>query len=605
MDPYPVLPEFDEIPFVIKSEGYEWPAEAILTQEQEEEFIHILAVEKKAHQKRQGMKYKKRENPDAPGSTLSSVESLDKLRSEFEIPNEVEFGLPRSFDRADDPPPGYFTMYENSIEECFLTFPIPSVILEYFWRHKIALAQATPRGIRHLVGLLVRGRECCQEVTVYHYMNLLKIGSRGRVGNDLIVAIGAQTGCLVIDDHPTKDRHWINYFFYVKISEASVGDQWLEKVVTRWRYRGLSGFPSCPDGLFTDFFSAEMAAQERAQAENLADDAEMNPPGGQGGVVQDQPIISDVISEVPQEKLKKSRRSKKPPRIPVSDEVIPSSSAGASAACTAIEPGEESLSKKRKKKRSSRSSSVGRVQSPVRAVLTDGLSESVIDDSKTAAWFANIQYHGHEGPLPAALVSDPNFGLMSRHGSRSELHAYQRKCVEAKDRAIEESAKASTLQRQLADEKTDITSRIRRATKAAMLTFATKFQGKIDCAKEKIKALGGNPKKKLVQLAQVEANIEFARIIREAPDSLDAEAAKAKAWLPNVAGGDAEFDSLFAGLDSDLVILPISSDSSGTARDNVSLETLAADVGIRAFDGSMMGELGVNHDDDEYVNIDD
>ncbi|KFK34294.1 hypothetical protein AALP_AA5G126600 [Arabis alpina] len=513
MDPYPVLPEFDEIPFVIKSEGYEWPAEAILTQEQEEEFIHILAVEKKAHQKRQGMKYKKRENPDAPGSTLSSVESLDKLRSEFEIPNEVEFGLPRSFDRADDPPPGYFTMYENSIEECFLTFPIPSVILEYFWRHKIALAQATPRG--------------------------------------------------------------------------------------------LSGFPSCPDGLFTDFFSAEMAAQERAQAENLADDAEMNPPGGQGGVVQDQPIISDVISEVPQEKLKKSRRSKKPPRIPVSDEVIPSSSAGASAACTAIEPGEESLSKKRKKKRSSRSSSVGRVQSPVRAVLTDGLSESVIDDSKTAAWFANIQYHGHEGPLPAALVSDPNFGLMSRHGSRSELHAYQRKCVEAKDRAIEESAKASTLQRQLADEKTDITSRIRRATKAAMLTFATKFQGKIDCAKEKIKALGGNPKKKLVQLAQVEANIEFARIIREAPDSLDAEAAKAKAWLPNVAGGDAEFDSLFAGLDSDLVILPISSDSSGTARDNVSLETLAADVGIRAFDGSMMGELGVNHDDDEYVNIDD
>ncbi|KFK32083.1 hypothetical protein AALP_AA6G197300 [Arabis alpina] len=193
----------------------------------------------------------------------------------------------------------------------------------------------------------------------------------------------------------------------------------------------------------------------------------------------------------------------------------------------------------------------------------------------------------------------------NRKSVESELQEYQRKCIEAEERAIEESAKASTLQRQLADEKTGITSWIKRATKAAIRTFATKFQGKIDHAKEKIKALGGNPKKKLVQLAQVEANIEFTRILREAPDSFDTEATKDVAWLPNVASGDAVFDSLFAGLHSDLVISLISSDSSGTARDNVSLETLAADVGVRAFDGSMTGELGVNHDDDEYVNIDD
>ncbi|KFK24083.1 hypothetical protein AALP_AAs60550U000100 [Arabis alpina] len=386
-------------------------------------------------------------------------------------------------------------------------------------------------------------------------------------------------------------------------------------------------------------FREEMAAHERAQAENLAAGVETNPDGGQEGGVQDQPIVSGEISEVPQEKLKKSRRSKKPPRVPVSDGIIPSSEAGASASGTALEQDGESHSARRKKKRSPRSSSVGQVQSPVGAVLNDGISESVIDDSKTAAWFANIQYHGSDGPLPAELVADPDFGLMSRHGSRaspefydrgevsrkscsdaqprlgiemehkksveSELQAYQRRCVEAEERAAEESAKASILQRQLADEKTGITSRIKRATKAAMRTFATKFQGKIDHAKEKIRTLGGNPKKKLVQLSQVEANIEFARILREAPDSFDAEVAKIEAWLPNVAGGDVEFDSLFAGLDSDLVISPISSDSSGTARDIVSLETLATDVGVRAFDGSMTDELGVNHDDDEYVNIDD
>ncbi|KFK24517.1 hypothetical protein AALP_AAs65934U000900 [Arabis alpina] len=234
-----------------------------------------------------------------------------------------------------------------------------------------------------------------------------------------------------------------------------------------------------------------------------------------------------------------------------------------------------------------------------------------------AAWFANIQYHGHEGPLPAALVSDLDFGLMSRHGSRRCVaanrlvrklyhrgEAYWQKCGEAEQRVIQESVMASTLQRQLDDERTGIASRIKHATKAAMRTFANKFQGKIDRAKEKIKALGGNPKKKLVQLAQVEANIYFARIRCEAPDSFDAEAAITESWLPNVAGGDVELSNLFAELDSDLVISPISSDSSGTVRDNVSLETLAADVGISTLDGSMMGELGEDHDD-EYVNIDD
>ncbi|KFK22878.1 hypothetical protein AALP_AAs74748U000200 [Arabis alpina] len=231
---------------------------------------------------------------------------------------------------------------------------------------------------------------------------------------------------------------------------------------------------------------------------------------------------------------------------------------------------------------------------------------------KTAAWFANIQYHSSDGPLPAEVVADPDFGLMSRHGSRHFAAAnrlarkfYDRAELSRKsERAVEENAKASILQRQLADEKTGIASRIKRATKAAVRTFAIKFQGKIDRAKEKIRTLGGNPKKKLVQLAQVEANIEFARILREAPDSFDAEVARTEAWLPNVAGGDVEFDSLFAGLDSDLVISPISFDSSGTARDNVSLETLATDVGVRTFDGSMTNEFGVN-DDDEYVDIED
>ncbi|KFK23364.1 hypothetical protein AALP_AAs72841U000100 [Arabis alpina] len=479
------------------------------------------------------MKYKKRGNPDPPGSTLCSAESLDKLRTEFEVPNEVEFSLPRSSDRANDPPRGYFTMYENSIEECFLTFPIPSVILDYFWKHKIALAQATPRGIRHLVGILVRGREYRKEVTIYHYLNLLKIGSSCMVGNDMIVAIGAQVGCLVIDDHPTKDRHWINYFFYVKIYEASVGDQWLEKVVTRWRYRGPSGFPPCPDGLFTDFLSAvrferhlcfwertfhfqrvkramrylsfreEMPAQERAQAENLAAGVETNPAGGQEGGVTSRSLAvrSPRFPRRSRRKVGVQRNpqgflfpteSSPPPRQELPLQALLSSKTGNLTALSGI------------KRDLVEVQALARFRALFHFAAANRLARKLYD----------------RGELSRKSCSDAQtrLGIEMEHRKsvESELQAYQRRYVEAEERAVEESAKASILQRQLADEKTGIASRIKRATKAAMRTLATKFQGKIDRAKEKIRTLGGNPKKKLVQLAQVEANIEFDRILPEA-----------------------------------------------------------------------------------------
>ncbi|KFK43880.1 hypothetical protein AALP_AA1G186000 [Arabis alpina] len=332
-----------------------------------------------------------------------------------------------------------------------------------------------------------------------------------------------------------------------------------------------------------------MAAPEHAHAENLATVVEVNPAGGQEGRVQDQLIFSDEVAEVLQDKPKKGRRSRKPPRVPISDEVIPSSETGASASGTAHEQGEGSLSEKQKKKRSRRSASVGRIQSPGRADLIVGIEETVIDDSKTAAWFANIQYYGHRGPLTEALVSDPNFRLARKLYHRGEVS--RKSCSDAQaQRGIEvEHMKSVETELQAYRQKCGEAEQL--AIQETMRTFCQQVSRNIDRAKEKIKALGGNP------------NIEFARIFREAPDSFDAEVARAESWLPNVAGGDVEFNSLFVGLDSDLFISPISSDL-GTARDNGSLETLAADVRVRTLDGSMTGEIGEDHDD-EYINIDD
>ncbi|VVA97999.1 unnamed protein product [Arabis nemorensis] len=37
---------------------------------------------------------------------------------------------------------------------------------------------------------------------------------------------------------PSKDNFWLEKFFFVKIDEASVGSNWVNKILTEWRTRG-------------------------------------------------------------------------------------------------------------------------------------------------------------------------------------------------------------------------------------------------------------------------------------------------------------------------------------------------------------------------------
>ncbi|XP_024010344.1 uncharacterized protein At3g60930, chloroplastic-like [Eutrema salsugineum] len=117
----------------------------------------------------------KRQKPDPPGSTLCSLESLEALRHRFGISEAVEFVVPEKSDRADKPPENHFTLYEAFFELCFLWFPIPRVILEYLWKHGISIGQIMPRGLRHMIGILVRTFECGVDIELNHLLNLLEI----------------------------------------------------------------------------------------------------------------------------------------------------------------------------------------------------------------------------------------------------------------------------------------------------------------------------------------------------------------------------------------------------------------------------------------------
>ncbi|XP_024011385.1 uncharacterized protein At3g60930, chloroplastic-like [Eutrema salsugineum] len=189
----------------------------------------------------------KRQKPDPPGSTLCSLESLEALRHRFGISEAVESVVPEKSDRADKPPENHFTLYEAFFELCFLWFLIPGVILEYLWKHGISIGQIMPRGLRHMIGILVRSFECGLDIELHHLLNLLEIRKAPK-GNRFYISNKAKRR--IIGGFPSKDQFWTERFFYILVNEASVGEDYVQRTKTAWGPHVRNILPPIPDDLF-------------------------------------------------------------------------------------------------------------------------------------------------------------------------------------------------------------------------------------------------------------------------------------------------------------------------------------------------------------------
>ncbi|XP_024016339.1 uncharacterized protein At3g60930, chloroplastic-like [Eutrema salsugineum] len=105
-----------------------------------------------------------------------------------------------------------------------------------------------PRGLRHMIGILVRSFECGVEVELGHLLNLLDIrrapgGGRFYISN--------KSNRRIIGGFPSKDQFWTERFFYVLVNEASVGEGFVHKTKTVWGPLVRSFLPPVPDDLFS------------------------------------------------------------------------------------------------------------------------------------------------------------------------------------------------------------------------------------------------------------------------------------------------------------------------------------------------------------------
>ncbi|XP_024014513.1 uncharacterized protein At3g60930, chloroplastic-like [Eutrema salsugineum] len=181
-------------------------------------------------------------------STSGRAPRLEVLRHRFGISEVVEFVVPEKSNRADNPPENHFTLYEAFFELCFLWFPIPEVILEYLWKHGISIGQIMPRGLRHMIGILVRSFECGLDFELNHLLNLLEIRKAPK-GNRFYISNKAKRR--IIGGFPSKDQLWTESFFYVLVNEASVGEDYVCRTKTAWGPLVRCYLPPIPDDLFT------------------------------------------------------------------------------------------------------------------------------------------------------------------------------------------------------------------------------------------------------------------------------------------------------------------------------------------------------------------
>ncbi|KAG7594098.1 hypothetical protein ISN45_Aa01g028780 [Arabidopsis thaliana x Arabidopsis arenosa] len=173
----------------------------------------------------------------------------------------VTLRLPTPNERADDPPEGFFTLYEGFFYFCFLWFPIPRPIIEYLWSYKLALAQITTRGLRHLIGILIRGIETYNNIGLDHLRNLLEIRRVPGCAMERYY-ISPRPRRRVISGFPSKDEKYTDHFFFVALDEDCVPEGCLGKMIGKWRK--IDRGPSFLDRIPEDLFSAheELAAKK-------------------------------------------------------------------------------------------------------------------------------------------------------------------------------------------------------------------------------------------------------------------------------------------------------------------------------------------------------
>ncbi|KFK29377.1 hypothetical protein AALP_AA7G125800 [Arabis alpina] len=180
---------------------------------------------------------------DDDEDTFVEVEKMKKAKKvkkkKCGISEEIVLVAPTLVDRADSPPLGYMTLFENYFDQCLLWFPLPRFLMRFLAVHGVCLAQINPMGIRHLLGIYVLSRECGVVISTKHFSYLTDFRVRCR-SEELKHTVTNSSRMALIVGFPSKDDHFEDRVFFVEISERTLEADCIDLVQTRWERRGCT-----------------------------------------------------------------------------------------------------------------------------------------------------------------------------------------------------------------------------------------------------------------------------------------------------------------------------------------------------------------------------
>ncbi|XP_020866139.1 meiosis-specific protein ASY2-like [Arabidopsis lyrata subsp. lyrata] len=148
----------------------------------------------------------------------STHASLSALRRLCNIPQEIEFSLPRPNESPEVVREGYCCAYEVYFKGCGLFFPIPEVLLLYLhlW---IAFPQMAPNFLRYFLSTLTVSAEAGFSLTTSELLGLFRARDFAAAG---MFSMNPIFDRKLIDGMPLNDGPWRKYWFFFRINPHSV-----------------------------------------------------------------------------------------------------------------------------------------------------------------------------------------------------------------------------------------------------------------------------------------------------------------------------------------------------------------------------------------------
>ncbi|KAG7594212.1 hypothetical protein ISN45_Aa01g029790 [Arabidopsis thaliana x Arabidopsis arenosa] len=149
----------------------------------------------------------------------STHASLGALRRLCNIPQEIEFSLPKPNESPKIVPEGYCCAYEVYFKRYGLFFPIPEVLLLYLLHLGIAFPQMAPNFLRYVLSTLTVSAEAGFSLTTSELLGLFRARESTAAG---IFSMNPIFDRNLIDGMPSHDGPWRKYWFFFRVNPHSV-----------------------------------------------------------------------------------------------------------------------------------------------------------------------------------------------------------------------------------------------------------------------------------------------------------------------------------------------------------------------------------------------